>query len=80
MTLTVEHVNSSTDTEEVLVFCDDAGLNLLLEQLQILKRHKGHVHLMTPAWAGKELTENKQDPDSKLINHLRITLIPETRL
>ena len=75
MTLSFEYTNKPPQTGELFVFCDAAGLEQLIQQLEILKRHKGHVHLMTPSWAGKELTENKQLPDSTLVNHLRITLV-----
>lgn len=73
MTLTIE---SPPSKNEIEIFCDPEGLNALIEQLEILKKHKGHVHLMTPSWAGNELTENKQTPESQLIHHVRITLLP----
>ena len=72
MTLTVESLPSKN---EIAIFCDSEGLNTLIEQLEILKKHKGHVHLMTPSWAGNELTENKQTPDNQLVHHVRVTLM-----
>jgi CYTH domain-containing protein len=74
MTLTVEFTTVPNSTGEVTVFCDEKGLEVLIEQLSILKKHRGHVHLMTPAWAGRELTEDKQIQSNALINHLRIVL------
>jgi Immunity protein 32 len=73
MLLTVEY-----DPKGVVeIHSDKEGLDLLLTRLQALKAHGGHEHLMTPAWAGNELTEEKQGAESELINHLKITLWPD---
>jgi hypothetical protein len=72
MTLTFETTPSE---KEMAIFCDAEGLDSLITQLQILKQHKGHVHLMTPSWSGNELTENKQVPENRLLHHIRITLL-----
>ena len=74
MKLTVEYTKSKKGESEVTIFCDAEGLSELFTQLEILKKHKGHVHLMTPSWSGNELTEIKQQQDSELINHVRIIL------
>ncbi len=70
MTLTVEYAD-----EVVELFADRDGLDVLIRALQRLRERGGHDHLMTPSWAGQELTETKQDPASKLIHHLRITVV-----
>ena len=75
MKLTVEYLKNSKSTGEVMIICDAVGLDSLIEHLQILKQNRGHVHLMTPSWAGAELTENKQLPNSDLINHLCVSLL-----
>lgn len=54
----------------VLVSCDLAGLERLLEQLTLLKRTKDHVHLMSDAWGGCDLTETKVSGESELVHHL----------
>lgn len=74
MILTVEHDEKH---ENVDIFCDKEGIELLLKKLTFLINNGGHVHLMTPSWAGNELTEDKQGTDTVLINHLKITLKPE---
>jgi hypothetical protein len=62
---------------EVEVFCDAEGLAVLLRQLQHLHNAgTGHVHLMTPAWAGTELDERTVGKGTQLINHLRVTMLP----
>jgi immunity protein 32 of polymorphic toxin system len=48
---------------------DKAGIESLIRQLENLKAVNSHIHLMTPAWGGKELTENTHGAN-KLINHL----------
>jgi CYTH domain-containing protein len=62
--------------EIVEINCDQEGLALLLSKLQHLQQHGGHCHLMTPSWAGTELTEEKQCDNNVLINHLRIAVKP----
>lgn len=80
MTLTIEHLLKPGTSGEIAIMCDADGLAALVEQLEILRRNGGHVHLMTPSWAGTELTENKQIEGSVLINHLRVVLLPIDKL
>ena len=74
--LTIERNDKA---ESVEIFCDDEGLDALLKQLHILKSTGGHVHLMTPSWAGQDLTEKQQGDGTVLVNHLRIVLAPHDR-
>ena len=67
---------TSAGMAEVEVFCDADGLAMLLKKLEHLKTGLGHVHLMTPAWAGNELDEKTFGNGTELINHLRITMLP----
>jgi len=69
MILTVEW---QPGQQELDIVCDDEGIDLLLDKLRKLKRTGGHAHLMTPSWAGDELTEEKQTEHGALINHVRI--------
>jgi hypothetical protein len=64
-------VELTPDHDVVEVHCDREGLDLLIRSLERL-RDGGHDHLMTPAWAGWELTETKHGPSNELINHLMI--------
>lgn len=73
MVLSIEY---QTAQQELAIVCDSEGLDSLIAHLQVLKRDGGHIHLMTPSWAGDELTEEKHMPDSDLINHLRVVLLP----
>lgn len=74
MMLTVELKQQKDNlVEEVAICCDQEGLDFLINELQELSGKKGHSHLMTPSWAGSELTEVKQGGDAyHLVNHLRI--------
>jgi hypothetical protein len=74
MILTVEY---SPKAEDVEIFCDREGLEVLLKKLNFLGKNGGHVHLMTPSWAGNELTEETQGNGTDLINHLRIAIKPD---
>ncbi len=71
MLLTVEYKK-----EEVEIYADVQGLDLLIERLLLLKKRGGHEHLMTPSWGGNELTEQKQSPANELIHHLCIMIQP----
>jgi hypothetical protein len=63
---------------ELEIFCDEGGLALLLRQLEHLRTGAGHVHLMTPGWAGNELDEKLFGKGTDLINHLRVTMLPRS--
>lgn len=69
MLLTVEI--SPTDPV-VKICCDREGLEVLRGQIDQLERKDGHVHLMTPSWAGHELTEQGQIEGYSLAHHLKI--------
>ena len=76
MLLTVEHNSKGT----VELFMDPEGRKLLIAVLQRLTVNDSaidHEHLMTPSWAGTELTEELQNPANDLINKLTIFLVPE---
>jgi len=74
MLLTVEY------NDDVLeMFCDEQGIDLLIEKLNVLKKQGGHDHLMTPSWAGNELTEERQNLKSKLVNQLNIFLVNKSK-
>jgi len=67
----IEHAKGLVD--EVAISFDEKGLELLLEKISSLKGKKDHLHLMTPSWAGDELTEEGQEGEKyTLVNHLRI--------
>ena len=72
MLLTVEYNEKGV----VEIHCDQEGLESLLTKLGLLKERGGHEHLKTPAWAGYELTEERQGHDNQLINHVKIILWP----
>jgi hypothetical protein len=70
MLLTVEY-----DGEGIVeLHLDEEGLDLLVDRLMKLRRHNEpeHDHLMTPSWAGWELTEEKQGAKNQLANQLNI--------
>ena len=74
MLITVELKGGrDASTAEVAICCDEEGLEFLIEKLSHLRGKKDHLHLMTPAWAGNELSEKKQgNEDYALVNHLRL--------
>lgn len=60
---------------EVEIYCDQSGLEELIRQLGFIKNGETHVHLMTGAWAGHELTEQKHRTENTLVHHLKISLV-----
>lgn len=62
---------------EVTIIVDDAGAIELSELFNDLAHHKEtHFHLMTPSFAGNELSESKFNKNNTLINMLRLQIIP----
>lgn len=75
MLLTVEKQKS--EQGEVAICFDREGLEFLIFQLSKLRERHDHFHLMTPAWAGHELTEELQGGDQyELCNSLRLVRLP----
>lgn len=74
MRLSIEY---DRQLEELDVVCDLEGLDSLIRQLVKLREVGGHAHLMTPSWAGCELTEERSSETSQLVNHLRVVLLKE---
>jgi len=72
MLLTVELKDGNKASEAEVAICfDDEGLELLINKLTQLRGKREHDHLMTPSWAGNELTENKGGGENyELVNHL----------
>ena len=76
MKLTVE-LEKSEQPEVALCF-DAEGLDLLIRKLEHLRSKVDHLHLMTPAWAGQDLTEELAGGGKyKIINSLRLVRLPE---
>ncbi len=74
MMLTVEIKDArSAGKAEVAICFDDEGLDRLIEKLTRLRGKLDHMHLMTPEWAGEDLTSDKQGGEGyELSNHLRL--------
>jgi hypothetical protein len=76
MKLTVEI--ETGEHPEVAVCFDAEGLEVLLRKLEYLKSNGGHLHLMTPAWAGDDLSEEVVGGSGyRLIHSLRLVCLPE---
>ena len=76
MRLTVENKGAGV----VDIYMDEEGRKLLIDSLQRLQRtgsRADHDHLMTPAWSGTELSEEKHNQDSELVHQLNIILLPD---
>ncbi len=72
ITVEIKDCDHPAEAEAAICF-DDAGLEFLIEKLIRLRGKRDHEHLMTPSWAGNELTEFKQGGEEyELINHLRL--------
>jgi hypothetical protein len=62
---------------ELQMHADAKGLSVLIRALESLKKKaeegvSDHDHLMTPSWAGSELTERKGLESGELIHHLKL--------
>lgn len=75
MTFTVEVKNAQQpDRCEVELYLDREAVEDLIRQLSFLKSKGDHAHFFTPSWGGTPLSDQKQNDENTLINHLRITL------
>jgi hypothetical protein len=75
MLLTVEKEKS--EHGEIAICFDKEGLEFLIAKLSKLRERQDHLHLMTPGWAGNELTEVSQGGDRfEICNSLRLVRLP----
>jgi hypothetical protein len=60
--------------DKVEIHLNENGIVALIEQLEYLRKQKksDHLHLMTEAWGGDELTGGEVQEGFKLINHVKI--------
>jgi hypothetical protein len=64
----------------VEIFMDEDGREKFVKSLQRLSTTNAeidHDHLMTPSWAGIELTEELQNPANDLINKVTVFLVED---
>ena len=68
----------SADRDELEIHTNRKGLEDLIYYLERLLNSSNplprHDHLMTEAWGGYELTQDKQDDQSRLINKVDVKL------
>lgn len=69
--LTFEIPNAKNELD---IHLDEEGAKLLIQSIGDLLNSSGHVHqhLMTPAWAGNELSEEAQGENVDLLNKVTI--------
>ncbi|MCI5141349.1 MAG: methylhydantoinase [Candidatus Electrothrix sp. ATG1] len=69
--LTFEWDESSECLE---IHLNNRGLQMLANQIKQLENLAGneHLHLMTEDWGGSELSNEKQNKKSNIINHVKI--------
>lgn len=62
------------ESEQLEIHADAQGLSDLAVQLKKISDGEGeeHLHLMTEGWGGDELSNNKQNSNAELINHVKI--------
>lgn len=60
------------DGDEIEIHGDEDGLRRLLEAVRRVLETGEHDHLMTPAWGGAELSQEKQGPRNRLLNKVSI--------
>lgn len=63
---------------EVEVYLDKEGLEDLLKQLSFLKKEGDHLHFMSPAWGGHELTDKPFGEGNVGMPHPGITYLGDS--
>lgn len=57
---------------------DSEGLELFIRRLTSLRNRVDHLHPMTPAWAGEDLSEDgRGGPDYSLVHGLRLVRLKD---
>lgn len=64
----------SNDSQEIEIHGNVEGLTRLVNIIENVIKNQTHNHLMTPSWAGNELSEELQGKNTKLINKVSIGL------
>ncbi|MCK6439636.1 MAG: immunity protein 32 [Planctomycetes bacterium] len=65
----------SDDGDELHVFGNQEGLEELLHSINSVLKSRDHDHLMTPEWAGQELTSEPMLGGGTLLNHVKIHFV-----
>nr|VFK66582.1 MAG: Immunity protein 32 [Candidatus Kentron sp. UNK]VFK69920.1 MAG: Immunity protein 32 [Candidatus Kentron sp. UNK] len=62
------------NSEQLEVHADHAGLEELILHINrlISSDECEHVHLMSKAWGGVELSDDRQNQEAELINHVKL--------
>lgn len=64
-------VEENKHLDAIEIHLDADGIDKLIEDLTALREQSTHLHLMTPSWGGRELSEEMHG-SNKQINHLII--------
>lgn len=68
------------DNKEIEIHGDEEGLSELIEIVSRVVKSSGHDHLMTPAWGGSELTQDKQGQTNTLVNKVTVRIWKSTQV
>lgn len=60
---------------EVNLYLDKSSLDLLIKRLVKMTSPGDHIHMMSHAWGGDDLSEEKIDENNNTVHHLKITLL-----
>jgi hypothetical protein len=60
------------EKEEIVIYADREGLELLRTRIGFLLNGSTHDHLMTESWAGTELNDQPIAPLNPVIKHVEI--------
>jgi len=63
-----------SNNETLEIHCNQKGLEKLKHMIDslLVKKNSDHVHLMTNEWGGNELSDEKQNTENEIINHVKI--------
>lgn len=67
----------SSDNLQLMVFGNKEGLESLINSIEKVIKYNDHDHLMTPSWAGYELSEEPQGENTQIMNKVTITIIKD---
>ncbi len=75
-----DFAKASEGEAEVEIFLDANGIEFLRYQLDLIEGGESHVHLMSPAWAGDELSDKPMNNDSNfaVVHHVKLVMTKST--
>lgn len=76
ISIEIKSESTNTSLQEIELFIDTEGIDVLMGQLSLLKACKtDHLHFMSDDWGGSELSSKPIGDGNAIIHHAKIYLV-----